>query len=291
MMPAAPLVGAVTTRPPAAFSSLTASAHRLTQSITLSGSASARSCRSRRTARTRRGAALDVQPAGQDQLQATDAAVDAGRHRGSNSGEAGADLGFAVRGQLVGAARAWRCQWPARASESSSPEENGYGRSSEPRRRRVAGDLLLVDHRAAADRIAHPRATISPAASKAVKRMPLEWKGKTLALVAAHVARFVESISCASPPAGSVPVDRIACDDLAGLLGAKVLRTLARAGRANRSVGRMALAGQRQRAEQLRLDPRHSGSRPFRRDRVTKSACRRHRPHCVRRRRPDADLE
>ena len=38
MMPAAPLVGAVTTRPPAAFSSLTASANRLTQSITRSGS-------------------------------------------------------------------------------------------------------------------------------------------------------------------------------------------------------------------------------------------------------------
>ena len=38
-MPAAPLVGAVTTRPPAAFSSLTASANRLTQSSTISGSA------------------------------------------------------------------------------------------------------------------------------------------------------------------------------------------------------------------------------------------------------------
>ena len=33
MIPAAPLVGAVTTRPPEAFSSLTASAYRVTQSI------------------------------------------------------------------------------------------------------------------------------------------------------------------------------------------------------------------------------------------------------------------
>ena len=33
MMPAAPLVGAVTTRPPDAFSSLTASAHSVTQSM------------------------------------------------------------------------------------------------------------------------------------------------------------------------------------------------------------------------------------------------------------------
>ena len=38
MIPAAPLVGAVTTRPPAAFSSLTASAHRVTHSMARSGS-------------------------------------------------------------------------------------------------------------------------------------------------------------------------------------------------------------------------------------------------------------
>ena len=38
MMPAAPLVGAVTTRPPDAFCSLTASANRFTQSMTRSGS-------------------------------------------------------------------------------------------------------------------------------------------------------------------------------------------------------------------------------------------------------------
>ena len=36
MMPAAPFVGAVTTRPPAAFSSLTASAYRVSQSIACS---------------------------------------------------------------------------------------------------------------------------------------------------------------------------------------------------------------------------------------------------------------
>src|SRR5258706_6840063 len=38
MMPAAPLVGAVTTRPPAAFCSLTASAYSVTHSIAYSGS-------------------------------------------------------------------------------------------------------------------------------------------------------------------------------------------------------------------------------------------------------------
>ena len=45
MIPAAPLVGAVTTRPPAAFSSFTASAYRFTQSMTASGSPPAPSSR------------------------------------------------------------------------------------------------------------------------------------------------------------------------------------------------------------------------------------------------------
>ena len=48
MTPAAPLVGAVTTRPPAAFSSLTAIANRFTQSMTRSGSADSGSAVSRR---------------------------------------------------------------------------------------------------------------------------------------------------------------------------------------------------------------------------------------------------
>ena len=54
MMPAAPLVGAVTTRPPAAFSSLTARAYSVTQSIARSGSSPSRSqvsCRNSRGAR------------------------------------------------------------------------------------------------------------------------------------------------------------------------------------------------------------------------------------------------
>jgi len=57
MTPAAPLVGAVTTRPPAAFSSFTASAKRFTQSMITSGSAlpreSVRSLRCRAAARRR----------------------------------------------------------------------------------------------------------------------------------------------------------------------------------------------------------------------------------------------
>jgi hypothetical protein len=55
MIPAAPLVGAVTTRPPAAFSSLTASANSVTQSITRSGSVDPGSAsRPRRSSAARR---------------------------------------------------------------------------------------------------------------------------------------------------------------------------------------------------------------------------------------------
>ena len=55
MIPAAPFVGAVTTRPPAAFSSLTASANRVTQSIARSGSVEpASASRLRRSSAARR---------------------------------------------------------------------------------------------------------------------------------------------------------------------------------------------------------------------------------------------
>ncbi len=62
MMPAAPLVGAVTMRPPAAFSSLTARANRETQSIACSGSFSALSLCRRRCRRLARR--LTLRPPG-----------------------------------------------------------------------------------------------------------------------------------------------------------------------------------------------------------------------------------
>ena len=65
MMPAAPLVGAVTTRPPAAFSSFTASAYRLTQSRIVSGSRSDCFRTVAQLADHRRRAALHLQPARQ----------------------------------------------------------------------------------------------------------------------------------------------------------------------------------------------------------------------------------
>ncbi len=54
MIPAAPFVGEVTTRPPAAFSSFTAMAKALTQSIASSADASPRSVRRRYSLGARR---------------------------------------------------------------------------------------------------------------------------------------------------------------------------------------------------------------------------------------------
>ncbi len=62
MMPAAPLVGAVTTRPPAAFSSLTAIAYRMTRCSASCGNPSAALLR---RMPQRGGAAPYVQPARQ----------------------------------------------------------------------------------------------------------------------------------------------------------------------------------------------------------------------------------
>ena len=79
MMPAAPLVGAVTTRPPAAFSSFTAIAHRLTQSSTVSGSRVAASGFALSSRKELRCAPGDLEPAGQYAVTPT-APLDAGLH-------------------------------------------------------------------------------------------------------------------------------------------------------------------------------------------------------------------
>src|SRR6476659_4167539 len=90
MIPAAPLVGAVTTRPPAAFSSVTASANRLTQSSAASGSAVAgRAWRLR-----------NKRPARQDPLAAA-AALDALLHDGPDTVQPGVRLRGRPPGRLV----------------------------------------------------------------------------------------------------------------------------------------------------------------------------------------------
>ena len=95
MTPAAPFVGAVTTRPPAAFSSLTAMAKRETQS---SGGEGGRGVwgelsRARDALVETRSSATNVEAAGQDALGG-DAALCAALHGLPEGEDAGADLGF-----------------------------------------------------------------------------------------------------------------------------------------------------------------------------------------------------
>ena len=99
MIPAAPLVGAVTTRPPAAFSSFTASAQRLTQSMVASGSSSAAR---EQLALPIGGAALDLEAARQHAV-GRHAARDAGLHHVPDLEQSGIDLGVTAPMALVGA--------------------------------------------------------------------------------------------------------------------------------------------------------------------------------------------
>ena len=99
-MPAAPLVGAVTTRPPDAFSSFTASANRLTQSSTRSGSVT--KCSSLSVRVQFRGAAAHLQPTGQRAVVLT-AAPHTVLHGVPDLGQPGrARRRVTTPGQLVG---------------------------------------------------------------------------------------------------------------------------------------------------------------------------------------------
>ena len=101
-MPAAPLVGAVTTRPPEAFSSLTASAHRVTQSSARSGSTpgSEPGVGDQPGVQVRRPPP-HLEPARQH-ARGGAAVLDALLHHPPDRGQPGADLGLGPAGALVG---------------------------------------------------------------------------------------------------------------------------------------------------------------------------------------------
>ena len=126
-MPAAPLVGAVTTRPPAAFSSLTASAYRFTQSSVVSGSAVAASGLDVSSANSAGARRLTCSPPGSVPVwrmpratQACIAAQSSSRPLSISAGVRHACSLAAIISAIV------RPLAAARAS-SSSPEWNGYG--------------------------------------------------------------------------------------------------------------------------------------------------------------------
>ena len=124
-MPAAPLVGAVTTRPPAAFSSLTASANSVTQSMTRSGSAA--KCSAAKRPVQLGGPAAHLQPTGQTPVGGA-AAAHAVLHDLPDVQQPGAYVGLGAPGQLVGQHDVAEIGSPVASvwASSSAPVRNGY---------------------------------------------------------------------------------------------------------------------------------------------------------------------
>ncbi len=149
MMPAAPLVGAVTTRPPAAFSSLTAIAYRVTHSM----ACARRVALGAQLAGGLRGAAPDLQTAGQDAL-AGHPALHAGLHHPPDVQQPGADLGLGAPRLLV----LQHQRGDRQAGLPGEPQQFVAGAERVPQHRvvqldPVLADRVLVDHEAAADRV------------------------------------------------------------------------------------------------------------------------------------------
>ena len=180
-MPAAPLVGAVTTRPPEAFSSFTASAH--------SGHPVQRPRAGRRRVRKRPARAIssrvqvggpppDLEPARQH-ARGRAAVADALDHHPPDPQQAGPDLGLGPACALVGqhhvADREVVVGADVRAARS--PVRNGYGTGVGSGMSSGLARAVVVQDEAAADGVVGALADQARRRAYAVKVMPLGWKG------------------------------------------------------------------------------------------------------------------
>jgi hypothetical protein len=156
--------------------------------------------------------------------------------------------------------------------------------------RGVAGDVRLLDHGAAADRIGdgaverRARVVISGEAhAVAVVR-------EALALEEVQIARFVERdiLLCAEAKAPAFPDPR---DRDVGRVGVDPVGPLARKAEQDGAVGGVALAGQGERAVEVDLDPRGPSEPACVAQPLDKAAGGRHRSHSVRGGWTDPDLE
>ena len=146
-MPAAPLVGAVTMRPPDAFCSLTAMAARLSQSIAWAGSPGAPQAfvdRRRPARRTRRRAGEGAAGAA--------ARVDALPHDPPDLHQPGAHLGLVADDGLVGEHQLGdrRARWSRSGRAARRRSRRGSGGACVGLRVSV---LVVGEHEAAADRV------------------------------------------------------------------------------------------------------------------------------------------
>ena len=153
MIPAAPLVGAVTTRPPAAFSSFTAIAYSVTQSIARSGSARARRRLGPSAPAARaHGAGPSARRAGCPRVAAV---LDALLHDPQMSQQPAADLGLGAPGASF-SSMSPLIDMPVSATvREQLVAACGRDRATGWRRTtiRSAPAAVLVDHETAADRV------------------------------------------------------------------------------------------------------------------------------------------
>ena len=283
-MPAAPLVGAVTTCPPAAFSSFTASAQALTQSI-----ASARPASAVERALHLRRAALDLQHARQHAFRG-EAALDAGLHDRPDAREPRVHFGRGPKRLLVPAHEAGdrktRAVRPLEEFCAAAERQRDIG----GRRGRAGALLIRALHGAAADRVhllrQQRRARRIPRREAHAVRMA----GQHLVAVEQQVHRLVEGdfvlAEKPEPRAAADARERRLHDRRIELGGIMPLEP-----EQDRAIRAMAEARERKRAVELHEDLGGRRQQPARLEVEHEKARRQHRAHRVRRRRPDADLE
>ena len=136
-----------------------------------------------------------------------------------------------------------------------------------------------------------PPSSVAPAASRAVKRMPFEWPGQHLVAVEQEVHRLVEGdlVTAQQPqPAAAADARKRRLHDRRVESG-RIVALEARAGSRGRCNGRGRSARAIHRA--ARRSRRSPPSSPRDCEVVHEEPRGQHRPHGVRRGRPDADLE
>ncbi len=286
-MPAAPLVGAVTTCPPAAFSSLTASAQAFTHSIGSTGplGASASSSRFRRGAR--RGT---LRTPGRIPSAANPRCTQACMTSQMRASRASISASLRIARSLTRIKPS--IERPARShcSRSSSPLANGSGTVCRRAGARGGFRLPFTLHRAAADRVHLLRQQRPPRRIARGEAHAVGMTGQHLVAVEQEVHRFVEGDFALArnpnPAALADPLER-RLHHRRVELG----RVMPLEAEQDRTVGAMAEPGQCERAIELYEDLGGPGEQALGLEVAHEEARGEHRAHRVRRGRAHADLE
>jgi hypothetical protein len=202
----------------------------------------------------RRGAALHLEPAGQDSV-GRHAAVDAALHGVDDRGQAAVDLLVGQPGALIVAGYVGdRHPLALGDGEQLVGAVIVPGHVPGALRRGVAGDRRLVDHRAAADRIGDPALQCRPAGVEGGEAHAVRVVGQALALEEFEVALLVErdlARAAEADPAGLADPG----DDPVRFVGIDRVGTLPGQAEQDGAVGGVSLAGQSQRAVEIDPDP------------------------------------